>query len=253
MSTPPTHTTTEPLPAIKGFLPTSLIEWEGRVASAVFLPGCNFRCPFCHAADLVIRHAELPTVALDEVIAHLEANRGWIDGVVVSGGEATLQPRLRELIERLRRHVPAIKLDTNGSRPQVIEALFKAGLIESVSMDVKAPLDERYEAAAGVAVDLDAIRASIEFLKTCGIEHEFRTTVVPGLHTTDDILAIARELGGGEKLVLQQFAPLACLDPAYRERKPFSRAELRRMAQAASEFVGSCHLRGEAPLAGGAG
>ena len=241
-----------PLPAIKGFIPTSLIEWEGRLVSAIFLPGCNFRCPFCHAVDLVVRHGDLPTIPLDEVIAHLEANRGWLDGVVVSGGEATLQPHLRQLLEVLRRHVPGIKLDTNGSRPAVVQALVSAGLVESVAMDIKAPLDHRYEAAAGVGVDLEAIRATIQFLKTCGVEHEFRTTVVPGLHSAEDIVAIARELGRGERLVLQQFAPLNCLEPSYRERKPYSRQELRLMAQAAGEHVADCHLRGEAPLAGGA-
>jgi len=244
------HTTT--LPVIKGFIPSSLIEWEGRLASAIFLPACNFRCPFCHAADLVVRHGELPTIPLERVIGHLDANRGWLDGVVISGGEATLQPRLRQLLEVLRRHVPGVKLDTNGSRPAVVEDLVSAGLVENVAMDVKAPLDERYSAAAGVEVDLGAIRTTIEFLKTCGVEHEFRTTVVPGLHSPEDIVAIARELGAGERLVLQQFAPLNCLEPSYRERKPFSRQELRLMARAAGEHLADCHLRGEAPLAGGA-
>lgn len=253
MSAPPAQSATgTPLPTIKGFLPTSLIEWEGRIACAIFLPGCNFRCPYCHASDLVVRHAELPAVALDEVVRHLDTHEGWLDGVVVSGGEATLQPRLPWLIEQLRRHVPAVKLDTNGSRPAVVEALVSAGLVESVAMDVKAPLDERYSAAAGVMVDLRAIRSSIEFLKTCGIEHEFRTTVVPGLHTIEDIVAIARTLGAGEKLVLQQFAPLDCLEPSYRELRPIGRQHLREMAAAASGHLVACRVRGETAPSGGA-
>lgn len=238
------------LPEIKAWLPTSLIEWEGRLSCSVFLGGCNFRCPFCHAADLVLRSGELGSVPLSEVLTHLEEREGWVDGVVVSGGEATLQPGLPKLIETLRGSVGAVKLDTNGSRPRVVEALIDGGLIDCVSMDVKAPLGPAYSAAAGVAVDCEAVGASIELIRSRGIEHEFRTTVVPGLHTRDDVVGIARELGRTETLILQQFAPLQCLDPTYLDRRPYSRVQLREMAEAASEFVAECRLRGETPSGG---
>jgi len=234
------------LPPIKGFLPTSLIEWEGRLSCALFLPGCNFRCPFCHASDLVLRPDELEDVALGTVIEHLRANRGWVDGVVVSGGEATVHPGLPALLGVLHEHVGGVKLDTNGSRPEVVAELIEAGLVNAVAMDVKAPLDGRYSAVAGVPVDPEAIRATIALLRSRGIEHEFRTTVVPGLHTARDMVDIARELGPSETLVLQQFAPLNCIDPAYGELLPFTRDQLRDMASAATEFVSRCRLRGEA-------
>ncbi len=233
------------LPPIKGFLPTSLIEWEGHLVCALFLPGCNFRCPFCHASDLVLRADQVADVALQDVVDHLRSNRRWVDGVVVSGGEPTLHGNLAALIGVLREHVPAIKLDTNGSRPQVVRELIEAGLVDSVAMDVKAPLDERYAAATGVPVDAEAILVSIDLLRSRGIEHEFRMTVVPGLHTCRDVVEVARCLGPTESLVLQQFAPLNCLDPGYRERQPFARSHLRDMATAATEFVGRCRLRGE--------
>jgi pyruvate formate lyase activating enzyme len=239
------------LPPIKGFLPTTLIEWEGRVSCCIFLPCCNFRCPFCHARDLVLPGMDLDAIPFSSVVGHLEANRGWIDGLVVSGGEPTLQPRLASLIQELRRHVPAIKLDTNGSSPDVVAALLDDGLVDAVAMDVKAPLGEAYSKAAGVAVDCSAIRATIDLLCSRGVAREFRTTVVPGLHTRGDIVAIARQLGSTEALVLQQFAPLNCIDPLFLERRPFPREELREMASAASEFVAECRVRGE-PSARGA-
>lgn len=234
------------LPPIKGFLPTSLIEWEGKLSCALFLPGCNFRCPFCHAGDLVLRSAQIQDVPLADVLRHVRANQGWIDGAVISGGEATIHPGLEWLIRLLREHVGGIKLDTNGSHPEAIERLIADGLVNCVAMDVKAPLGAAYNAAAGVEVDPSAVRRSIALLRSSGIEHEFRTTVVPGLHTARDIVEIARLLGPEETLVLQQFAPLNCLDPAYLTRRPYSREQLREMAAAAGEFVARCRIRGEA-------
>ncbi len=234
------------LPPIKGFLPTSMIEWEGRLSCALFLPECNFRCPFCHASDLVLRPDEVQDVSLGAVIEHLQANRGWVDGVVVSGGEATLHGGLADLLGILHEHVGGVKLDTNGSRPEVVAELIEAGLVNAVAMDVKAPLDGRYSAVAGVPVDPEAIRATIGLLRSRGIEHEFRTTVVPGLHTARDIVEVARALGPSETLILQQFAPLNCIDPSYGDLTPFTRDQLRDMASAATEFVARCRLRGEA-------
>lgn len=236
---------TDTLPPIKSFLPTSLIEWEGKISCAVFLPGCNFRCPFCHASSLVLHHAQLPTIPLQTVLDHLIDNEGWIDGAVVSGGEATLHPGLPRLIAVLREHVPGIKLDSNGTHPEIVAPLVRDGLINFVSMDVKAPLDERYARTTAAPVDLEAIGASIELLCSSGVGHEFRTTVVPGLHDTEAVVGIAKLLGPSETLILQQFAPLNCLDPSYLDIRPYSRDQLRAMAEAASQFLAGCHVRGE--------
>lgn len=236
---------TNGLPPIKGYLPSSLIEWEGRISCVVFLPGCNFRCPFCHAAALVVAADKTETIPFESVAARLRANEGWIDGAVVSGGEPTLHKNLRDLILALRELVPAIKLDTNGSNPAVVEALLAEGLVDFVAMDIKAPLGEGYSRAAGVPVDCGAITASIRLLRECGVAHEFRTTVVPCLHTAADIVAIAQLLGSGERLVLQQFAPLNCLDGRYNDLTPYGRDELRGMARAARGFLDDCVLRGE--------
>ncbi|NQT86308.1 anaerobic ribonucleoside-triphosphate reductase activating protein [bacterium] len=246
---PPTPTGSPPLvgglPPIKGFLPTTLIEWEGRITTAVFVAGCNFRCPFCHAREIVLEPNALEDIPLDEVLAHIERQKGWVEGIAISGGEPTIHPGLADLIDVFRQVGLAVKLDTNGSNPGVLKSLIDAGVLAAVAMDVKAPLAESYRIAAGVEVDVDFIQASIDILRQSGIEREFRITVVPGMHSVKDILAVARLLGEGEKLILQQFAPLDCLDPAYNERAPVKRVELRDMAAAAAEFVSECRVRGE--------
>jgi pyruvate formate lyase activating enzyme len=235
---------TDGLPPIKGFVPSSLIEWEGKVASVLFLPGCNFRCPFCHASHLVLAPEKLESIPFEPIACHLRTNGGWMDGVVISGGEPTLHESLTELIRALRSLVPAIKLDTNGSMPHVVERLVAGGLVDCVAMDIKGPR-ETYERFIGVPADRQALQASIDFLRDSGIAHEFRTTVVPGLHAVEDIVAIARWLGPRERLVLQQFAPLNCLDRDWSERKPLPREELRSMARAAAEHVADCTVRGD--------
>jgi len=152
---------------------------------------------------------------------------------------------LAPLIATLRDHVPAVKLDSNGTNPHVIEHLIRQGLIDCVAMDIKAPLGQPYHQAAGVAVDCARIQASIELLRSSGIAHEFRTTVVPGLHDREAIVAIARLLGPTQSLLLQQFAPLNCLDPSYMERQPHTRDALRDMARAAGDLLADCRVRGE--------
>jgi len=240
------------MPEIKGFNKSTLLDWDGQIASIVFLPGCNYRCPYCHASALVTEPDTQPNVPLGEVDTYLAQNRGWIDGVVITGGEPTLQPGLFDLIDHLIEQGLKIKLFTNGSQPDVLRELIRTGRLAAVSMDIKGPLDERYERAAGVSVDLDAIRASIDILMSLparerglklmndGIPYEFRTTVCPELLTHDDVVDIARAVRGAGLLTLQQFRPVDCLDPAFEHITPYGENELDRMAEAASEFVERC-------------
>lgn len=232
------------VPPIRGFIETTLIDWPGCLAAEVFLGGCNFRCPFCHAAHLVLNPSALEEIALQAVLGHLHAQRGWLEGVVISGGEPTLDQRLPALIEAFRDAGVAVKLDTNGSRPEVLRALIEAGRIQAVAMDLKAPLDERYSKAAGVAVDLAAIRDSIDLLMASGLDVEFRTTVCPAFHSLDDVVEIARAIAGAPRFCLQSFQPLNCVDPAMLEVGPYRDEEMQAMARACGEFVGRCWVRG---------
>ncbi len=233
------------LPPIKGFIPNSLIDWPGRIAGILFLSGCNFRCPFCHAAHLVVRPNELESIPFESVEGFLKSRGDWIDGVIISGGEPTISDGLEELIDRVRALGFAVKLDTNGTHPEVVERLLKAGKLAAVSMDVKAPLDERYDKLAGVKVDLDAIRRSIAMLiGGAAAEYEFRTTVVPGMLGLEDVVDIARSLGGAERYALQNFQPVDCIDPATLLVQPYAVGEMKRMAEAAGAHVKRCWVRG---------
>jgi len=239
---------TPALPDIKGFNKNTLLDWEGEIASIIFLPGCNFRCPYCHASALVKDPGSQPSIPLAEIDGYLADNRGWVDGVIITGGEPTLQPGLPALIDRLLHSGVRVKLFTNGTNPDML----------AIAMDVKAPLDERYERAAGVPLcapadrpggagspaALDAIRRSIEVVMNSGLEYEFRTTICPAVLSFDDVVDTARCIEGARRLVLQQFRPVDCLDPAFEKVKPYPPALLQRMAEAAETFVQRCTVTG---------
>lgn len=220
---------------IKGLVKTSLIEFPGHIATAVFCGGCNFRCPYCHNADLVADPVGLPDIPVADVLAFLAQRRGFVDGVVVSGGEPTLQPGLPEFLRAIKGLGFATKLDTNGSRPDVLAELLIEGLVDYVALDLKAPL-ERYESALGTPSHA-AVGASIRLILTAGVAHEFRTTVVPGLVAPADVPVLARTIAGAQRYYLQQFRPVNTLDPAYERVTPYPPAVLHQMAQAAQAWV----------------
>jgi pyruvate formate lyase activating enzyme len=200
---------------IKGFLETSFLDWPGRLAAVVFLGGCNFRCPFCHNAELVLAPQLVPTIPFDHVLERLRPLRGWVDGVVVSGGEPTLSPALPELLGRLRAAGFGVKLDTNGSHPDVLARLIARSLVQAIDMDLKAPLEPAaYAALAGVPVQLGLIRASVELIRLSGLPHRFRTTYVPGLLDPAAVQRLRRGLPADSPFVVQGFNPRRVLDPA---------------------------------------
>jgi len=200
---------------IKGFLETSFLDWPGRLAAVIFLGGCNFRCPFCHNAELVLEPHRVPSIPLPAVLERLRGLRGWVDGIVVSGGEPTLSPRLPELLGRIRAAGFQVKLDTNGSRPEVLARLVGRSLVQAVDMDLKAPLEPAaYAALAGVPVGLELIRASLDIIGRSGLPHRFRTTYVPGLHDPASIGRLRAAVPAGSPFVLQGFDPRRVLDPA---------------------------------------
>ena len=200
----------------------SLCDFPGRAAAVVFTQGCNFRCPFCHNGSLIPTDA---AGALDEaeLLAFLERRRGQLDGVVVSGGEPTLQSDLEEFLRRVKRLGFEVKLDTNGSRPDTLRRLLRQALVDYVAMDVKAPL-AAYERLAGRPVDAAALRESIALIAGSGVAHEFRTTVVPELLADAELAALRAELPPGSPHRCQPFRAAAALDPALRQAEPARRA-----------------------------
>ena len=188
---------------IAGIERNSFVDYPGRLAAVFFTPGCNWQCFYCHNRSLLGPQSERTWLDAEVVLAWLDERRGWLDAVVITGGEPTLQPDLAEFIRPVRAKGFLVKLDTNGARPDVLRALLDEGLLDYVAMDVKAPI-EKYEAFCCVPVDHRAVNDSIDLLMASGIEYEFRTTVAPQL-TSDDLRAIAARIRGARCYVLQQF------------------------------------------------
>lgn len=223
---------------IKGFLETSFLDWPGKLCSVLFLPNCNFRCPYCHNHPLVFHPEQYSTIPLEEIFARTHSLKNWVDGVCLTGGEPTLHADLPSLIREIKRHKFLVKLDTNGSNPQRLEKLIEAEEIDFVSMDVKAPLDPfRYSRATGVPINLKPILESIEILKRGRVEYEFRMTVVPGLHKEEDIKSLGGQLRAGQRLVLQNFNPENPLDPSLRNVAPYDPKGLKKIEKEVQEMV----------------
>ncbi|WP_300264343.1 anaerobic ribonucleoside-triphosphate reductase activating protein [uncultured Cloacibacillus sp.] len=213
--------------AAGGYLPASFLDWEGHVSAVIFCLGCNFRCPWCHNGGLALGDGE--KLDLGKILADVERRAAFLDGVVISGGEPTLQPGLPDLARAITELGLPVKLDTNGSRPEVIDALLNEGLVEHIAMDVKAPLGAAaYRRLTGVAADVEKIRASMEIIKSRATSYEFRTTYVPALHSCEDLLAL-REALRGEPWRVQCFKPNNCLDEKFLAAETAKAEELRRL------------------------
>ena len=222
-----------PTPPIRGIIETSLTHWSGRIVSVLFLGGCNLRCGNCPAPHLIPTGGERGTIPLDSVLDAVYRRRRWIDGVVIKGGEPLMHPELPELLELLKDFGLSIRVDTNGTRPEALERLVAARLVDFVSMEVKAPLGDLYHRVAGVQVDLEGVFRSIGVLLSGEVDYEFRTVVYDELLSEEDVVGIARTLRGAKRYVLR----------TVKGHGP-SRAQLRRIARRAAEHVEACHVDG---------
>ena len=227
---------------ISGLMKLTLLDFPGHTACTVFTGGCNYRCPFCHNAELVLRPSAQPEIPEAEFFALLKKRRGLLDGVAVTGGEPTLQPDLPDFLRRIRDLGYAVKLDTNGTRPDLLRRLAEEGLVQYVAMDIKnAP--GRYGETAGVEDPrLDMVRASAAFLLEGTVPYEFRTTAVRELHRPEDLREIGRWLRGAERYFIQCFADSGDLIEA--GLHPCSREELELLLEAVRPFIPAAELRG---------
>ncbi len=230
---------------IKGIEKFSSRDFPGHISSTVFLGGCTFRCPYCHNSQLVLEPEAIPSMSADWFLSYLDGRKGWLEAICFTGGEPLLHEDLEDLIRIVRERGLLVKLDTNGSFPDRLEALLALGLLDWVAMDIKAPL-ERYRDVTRSAIDVEKIVRSVDLLRGSGIRHHFRTTVVPGLIGLDDIVKIGEWLRGGDRYLIQQFVPQSTIDPAYLEVKPFRRAELEEIVAAAKPYFGEVGIEGPA-------
>ncbi len=228
---------------IRGLVPTSLVDYPGEMCTTLFFGGCNLRCPWCHNRELVEEPWALPEIKEEEVYPFLAERQNWIQAVCLTGGEPTLAPGLFDFISNLKKMGFKVKLDTNGTRPRVLSQLLEARLVDYVAMDIKGP-PPKYPRAAGAPVEMAAIEASIKLLKQGTSAYEFRTTVIPGLLTEGDLLAMGKWLAGATCYVLQRFVPREnIIAEEYRHLPPGDPQFLRQMAARLEKYFARVEVR----------
>ena len=225
---------------ISGFQKLTLLDFPGHTACTLFTNGCNMRCPFCHNTPLVTG-AATEIFSEDEIFSFLRKRQGLLDGVAITGGEPLMQKDIKEFITEIKNLGFCVKLDTNGSLPEKLRELIDCSLVDYIAMDIKNSFD-KYSLACGREVNIDDIKKSIEIIKSSGIDHEYRTTVVRELHTEEDIISIARMLGGDEKYYLQCFKDSG--DILSRGMSAPDEKMLINAAEGASQYVKLCETRG---------
>ncbi len=230
----------------RGWQKTSLIEYPGKISTVLFTGSCNFRCPFCYNRELVLHPEKLQSIGEPGVISYLNENRHLYHAVMVTGGEPTLHKGLPMFLAKVKRLGMLAGLETNGTNPEMLRELIKEKLVDFVAMDIKAPLAwDKYRLAAGISDRgmLQKVKRSVKMLLGSGLEYEFRTTVVPGMHTEDDIAGICDEIKGARRYVLQQFLPKNTLDERMSGLAPLGSRELQAMRKLAKKSVDACEVR----------
>lgn len=225
---------------ISGLQKLTLLDFPGKMACTVFTYGCNFRCPFCHNAMLVTEENS-DSISEEEFFAFLKKRQGILDGVCISGGEPTLQKDLAEFIKKIKAMGYAVKLDTNGSNPDILINLISENLIDYVAMDIKNS-PEKYSITCGCDVNVDKIKESVSIIIESGINHEFRTTTVREYHSAEDFEAIAQWLKGDSKYFLQHFEDSGNL--IGENLSPLSKDEMTAFSESMRSKLSNVDIRG---------
>ena len=226
---------------IQGFQKLTLLDFPGKTACTVFTGGCNLRCPFCHNGTLVLNPTETASVE-DEVIEYLKKRAGIIDGVCITGGEPLLQPDLLTFAKKCKDLNLSVKLDTNGGNPEKLQKALESGFIDYVAMDIKASPDN-YKKAVGIDTDFSTFKNSMEILRRSGIDYEFRTTAVKGIHTIGEFEKIAKLLKKDEKYFIQKFTDSGnLLDNS--GLSAFSLDETEKIFETVKKYIPNVALRG---------
>ena len=233
----PTHT--HPSVPIGGVQKVSLVDYPGHVAAALFTIGCNMRCGYCHNPELVLPDRYSDSIPEEDILLFLESRIGKLDGVVISGGEPTMHEGLPQLAARIKAMGYLVKLDSNGTHPDMIAQMIKEGNLDFVAMDIKGPL-EKYQEIAAYPVDTAAVAQTISLLKNSGIGHEFRTTVVKSQLTPEDFVAIGQLIAGAPRFALQRFRPGKTLHPAFRYETTYSDEEFAELKKILERYVDEC-------------
>ena len=226
---------------IHGIQKLTLVDYPGHPAAILFTGDCNFRCPFCQNAPLVLSSSSEPVIAEDEIFSFLKKRKGMLEGVVVTGGEPTLQKDLIPFLGRLKTLGYLVKLDTNGYRPEVLKSAVESGYVDYVAMDIKTSLDE-YPVVAGIKnLDVSRIERSVELLKSGAVDYEFRTTVVEPLHHKENFEKIGELLKGCRRYYLQSFVDSGNI--IGKNCFPPSQEQLKNYLKTVSNYIESVSIR----------
>ena len=232
---------------IAGLQKTTLIDYPGKIACTVFLAVCNFRCPWCYSGELVLpeKIIKQPRISEKEFFDFLRERQGLLEGVVICGGEPTVNKELPAFAEKIKKMGFFVKLDTNGSNPEILKELIDKKLIDYIAMDIKAPIDNQiYKEITGEGVSLEDIKKSVEFLKNGNLDFEFRTTAVDTIHNKEDFIEIAKWIGGPNvKYYLQNFRPEKTIDPEFEKVKPYKEEFLKEIVKEISSYFKFCQIR----------
>ncbi len=226
---------------IGGLHKLSLIDYPGKLSAVIFTRGCNFRCPYCHNPELIESNGG-DFIEEDKILSFLDERKGKLDGVVVTGGEPTLQSEIVEFLERIKRLGFLVKLDTNGSYPERIKELIDRKLLDYIAMDIKAPLD-KYNRITLTSIDTGRIVESIYLIMNSGIDYEFRTTAVRSLLSRDDFSKIGEMIKSAKLFALQEFRPTKTLDPDFLKETSYTKMELEEISISLKELVSKVIIR----------
>lgn len=236
---------------IHGLSKLTLLDYPEHLACTVFTGACNFRCPYCHNASLVLEPHKCPQIPEDEFFDFLDSRKGKLEGVCITGGEPTLQKDLGDFIEKIRQKDFLVKLDSNGYRPDILWDLIRADLVNMIAMDVKNS-KEKYAMTIGLppeVFNIDEIDRSIMMLKTTGVKHEFRTTVVRELHDISDIEKIAKWIEGDSPYFLQAYREsedvIFRFEDSHEPFTSYTEIEMQRLLGAARKYARNARIRGE--------
>lgn len=230
---------------IGGFQKLTLIDYPGKLATTVFTVGCSFRCPFCHNPELVLGISHNLTVqekTKKDFFEFLRKRKEKLDGVCITGGEPTIQPDIIEFIKKIKKIGYAVKLDTNGTRPDIIKKIIDLKLVDYIAMDIKNQL-KNYDLTTGVKTDQGRIKLSVDLIMHSGISYEFRTTVVPGIHTQKDFLEIAKWIKGAKKYYLQKYQEIKILDPKLKIKTKNKKIDLEKIKEKIEKNFGLMGIR----------
>lgn len=234
-----------------GLQKTTLIDFPGRVACTVFTVGCNFRCPFCHNKDLVtkdlFKRSGTQPLKEKDFFAFLEKRKKILDGVCITGGEPSINQDLPQFCQKIKDLGLEVKVDTNGSNPKMLKKLIDKKLVNFIAMDIKTSFDE-YQKAVDVGCKIKNIKSSIKLILESGLEYEFRTTIVPGIHNKKTMIKLAQQLktlNANIVWILQQFQPKNCLKSKYLKVKPYTNQEMKDILKSGQKILAKTKLRKE--------